>query len=180
MKRRLLGTNITMPTEERSEEIEAKMKELVAKGVYSVGELLVPQEFESLSLVDGEIKTEKLSVSGRKNDITTICQSLAKKHKPYYRLHPDSFYDKIDNETLVFELNRLDLCVDDQDFDASVALLKKLQRQRHFGNWHDTSSISNHSHLLITMFCLFDKAVFYTDEEYFEKTGKVLDVLGTI
>lgn len=66
------------------------------------------------------------------------------------------------------------------DFEESVAALKELQRQRHLGNWHDTSCISNHSHLLIMFFCMYDKAIFYTDQEYFEKTGLKIDVQTTV
>ena len=51
--------------------------------------------------------------------------------------------------------------------------LRTLQRQRHITFWHDGSTISNHSHLLIVVVILYDNAVFYSNDEYFLKTGKL-------
>ena len=39
--------------------------------------------------------------------------------------------------------------------------------------WHDGSTISNHSHILAMVSCLYDPAVFLTDEEY-SKSNSVL------
>ncbi|XP_057311411.1 uncharacterized protein LOC130649186 [Hydractinia symbiolongicarpus] len=174
---RLIGTNISIPTEERSTEVEAQLKEQVAKGVYSIGEALVPQEFDSLSLVNNEIRNEKIVVEGRKKNMDVVRQALTKKHAPYLRLHPDSFYENMDNRTLELEYKRLGIVYDENDSSMSVENLKILQRQRHIGNGHDTSSISNHSHLLVIVFCLYDKAIFYSNEEYFDKTGKIENII---
>ena len=32
--------------------------------------------------------------------------------------------------------------------------------------WHDTSTVSDHSHLLMLVKCLYDTALFFTDDEY--------------
>ena len=49
--------------------------------------------------------------------------------------------------------------------------LKKYQRTRNLILWHDGSSLSSHSHILIIVACLYDTAVFYTDEEYYQMRG---------
>ena len=46
---------------------------------------------------------------------------------------------------------------------------KKLQRKRHLMLWHDTSTICNHSHILMTISSLFDRAIHYTSEDYQKK-----------
>ena len=49
--------------------------------------------------------------------------------------------------------------------------LKKYQRTRNLIFWHDGSPLSSHSNILITVACLYDTAVFYTDEEHYEMIG---------
>ena len=46
--------------------------------------------------------------------------------------------------------------------------------------WHDDSSISNHSHLLIMVSCMFDPAVYLTNDEYFEIHGKHVNVQSIV
>ena len=35
--------------------------------------------------------------------------------------------------------------------------------------WHDGSSLANHSHILMTVGVMNDKAIFLTEDEYFQK-----------
>ena len=90
------------------------------------------------------------------------------------RLHEDKFYETMNEDLLKQELLRLDeLCnVTNMNTKQSIAYLKKLQRQRHLIFWHDASTISNHSHLLMTVSCLYDVAIHLTDSEYYEKYGE--------
>ena len=45
---------------------------------------------------------------------------------------------------------------------------------------HNGSSLSSHSHLLITVACLYDRAVFLTDEEYYQKEGVHVNVQAVV
>lgn len=85
--------------------------------------------------------------------------------KPYFRIQPDDFYVDISDETVSEEFARLN------EPSGSVATLKNYHRSRTISCWHDTSAISNSSHLLIMFATMYDPAIFYTDAEYFEKTG---------
>lgn len=87
------------------------------------------------------------------------------KHERYWRIFPDEFYESLSKEDLHREWHRLG-----EDIKSSDAL-KILHRQRFFACWHDGSTISNASHFLIMFSCCYDPAIFYTDDEYFEKTG---------
>ena len=88
--------------------------------------------------------------------------------RPYLRVQPDEFYENLDDETLSLELNRIG------EEGKSKSDLKAYQRQRILACWHDTSGICNSSHLHI-MFCtLYDRAIFLSQQEYFEKTGNSL------
>ena len=58
--------------------------------------------------------------------------------------------------------------------------LKKMERTRYFAFWHDGSTIGNHSHLLVTVNVLYDPASFLSDEEYYLKCTKNINVQATI
>ena len=92
---------------------------------------------------------------------------MMKKLKPYMRVLPDKFYQTASAEQLKIEALRLDINEDITGDD-----LKKLHRNRMFACWHDTSAISNASHFLVLFNCLYDEALFYTNEEYMNKEGK--------
>ena len=89
-----------------------------------------------------------------------------KKLKPYMRVLPDKFYMTASAEKQKIEARRL--CMD-ENIDKDE--LKALHRKRMFACWHDTSAISNASHFLVLFNCLYDEALFYTNEEYLAKTG---------
>ena len=55
-------------------------------------------------------------------------------------------------------------------------ILKSFQRTRNLMLWHDTSTVSTHSHLLMLVKCLYDAALFFTDDEYKQQYGKKMCV----
>lgn len=109
---------------------------------------------------------------GRKISLGEIRKKMLQEQEQYMRLFPDDFYENISIEVLRKEFERID-----EQFNSSKTKneladqLKLFHRRRHLSCWHDGSSISNHGHLLVTFITTYDKAIFYTDDEYFEKTG---------
>ena len=55
-------------------------------------------------------------------------------------------------------------------------LRKKLECTRRLMFWHDGSTLVNHSHILMTVSALYDPAVYITDQEYFKKYKKPLNI----
>ena len=53
---RLCGGEISIPTEKSNENLKKDLVNQVASGIYSIGELVVPQKFEKMQMKDGEIK----------------------------------------------------------------------------------------------------------------------------
>lgn len=89
------------------------------------------------------------------------------------RLKPDEFYDNLTWQEISNEFDRLGMSTKTTEIGKAASQLKSLQRQRMFACWHDTSCVSNASHFLILICCLYDEALFYTNQEYLEKTGKL-------
>ena len=93
---------------------------------------------------------------------------MSESQRPYFRVQHDEFYSNLSDETKNREFDRLN------EPRGTATVLKRFHRTRTLVCWHDTSAISNASHLLIMFATMYDPAVFYTDEEYFEKTGNNL------
>ena len=91
------------------------------------------------------------------------------------RIFPDDCYDKTPRTKIIEELQRIDEFSTSMNALSDTVLyskLKQLQRTRHLAIWHDGSTLSNHSHLLMMVNVLYDSAIFYSSEEYRQKTGK--------
>ena len=51
---------------------------------------------------------------------------------------------------------------------------------RHLRLWYDASCLSNHGYILFTVNALFDPAVYFSDIEYEQISGKKIDVQSEI
>lgn len=97
---------------------------------------------------------------------------MLKKQEEYLRIKPDEFYDSMNHSTLVEELRRINV-----SFDHNCPIRDQIQKLKHFNRernlvcWHDSSSVSNASHFLVTINTLYDPAIFLTNQEYFDKIG---------
>ncbi len=58
--------------------------------------------------------------------------------------------------------------------------LMELERTRHLLVWHDLSTVANHSHLVFMVAWLYDPALYYTDEEYEQITGRKINVQAKV
>ena len=95
------------------------------------------------------------------------------------RLRSDEDFEKLTREELTDELH--DLGEHKSIFtEYSTTMLKKfrkkLERTRHLIFWHDGSVLANHSHILMTVNAMYDPDVYITDQEYFKKHEKSLNV----
>ncbi len=91
---------------------------------------------------------------------------MLRSQRPYLRIHSSEYFNAMDENNLSAERQRIG------ELDADAKRLYDFNRQRVIACWHDTSPISGASHLQITFCTLYDKAIFYTQEEYLAKTGK--------
>ena len=94
------------------------------------------------------------------------------KHKHFMRLRSDETLDNLPRDRVVSELASLSEWCDKVSMLTADVLLSKLkayERTRNLITWRDGSSLSSHTHLVITVVCLYDRAVFLNDEEYYQK-----------
>ena len=82
---------------------------------------------------------------------------------------------------LTNELVRVDECnalVDNED--QMRTKLKSHQRKRFLQFWADGSSIDNNGHMLIMVNVLYDKSIYLTNEEYYSRYRKCVDVQAEV
>ena len=87
----------------------------------------------------------------------------------------------MDRGEIVKELLRINECKD-SDLNENIDILRERFKYTN-GNlqiWHDGSSISNHSHLLMAVNTLYDIAIHMTDQEFQKRYGKSIDAQAEI
>ena len=79
------------------------------------------------------------------------------------------------------KLVRIDECnalVDNED--QMRTKLKSHQRKRFLQFWADGSSIANNGYMLIMVNVLYDKSIYLTNEEYYSRYKKCVDVQAEV
>ncbi|XP_065639884.1 uncharacterized protein LOC124815982 isoform X2 [Hydra vulgaris] len=182
-KRRLTDLNVSFPQEETNAQVAAKLNLLVSENKYSLGELIAPQTFSKLFVRNNEIENETFSIDGREHPLKVIRDSITKNHWIYMRVKTDEEYEKMSRKSIINYLKRINEMqeVDQDEKTNNLKIrLKKFERKRHFMLWHDTSTISNHSHVLMTISTLFDPEIHYTSEEYQQKYNKTINIQAVV
>ena len=172
-------TEISIPTSPSTKRVTEKLHEKIVDGYYKTGCLIVPQKFEKNTLKDGKTEKEEIEVCGRKISFLSIRNDMYHQQKKYIRLRPDTYFDTISREEVIHQLKTINE-FNSFDCDADTQVLEKrlhmYERTRHLIFWHDESSLSSHSHILIIESCLYDTTVFISDEEYFKSEGSLINI----
>ena len=119
----------------------------------------------------------------RKISLLSIRNDMYHQQKKYMRLKPDIYFDTLSREEVIHQLKTINE-FNSFSCDAGTQVLKKrlkmYERTHHLIFWNDGSSLSSHSHILIMVSCLYDTAVFVTDEEYFKSEGSLINIQARI
>uniref|UniRef100_A0A7M5X6F1 Uncharacterized protein n=1 Tax=Clytia hemisphaerica TaxID=252671 RepID=A0A7M5X6F1_9CNID len=177
---------VTVPVEPNKRKIKEKLDEEIDQGKYSYGESIIPQEFKKLTVIeddDGskEIVETTFEISGRKFAIDLVRQRINERVEKYLRIQPDKYFEDMTNEQLKSEMTRLNMrFCEKHPRKRMLRMLEMFNRQRFIICWHDTSPIVGSSHFLVTLSCVYDQALFYLDDEYYEKTGERTSVQANV
>lgn len=58
--------------------------------------------------------------------------------------------------------------------------LQRISTTRHLQIWHNNSTLANTGHIIFTVNCLCDPAIYMMDEEYKEEAGNVANVQAEV
>ena len=146
-------TEVSIPEECSNEELMSQVKKQVDEEVYTLGELIVPQKFEKLTMIDNKLQTEEIEVEGRKTPFDVIRKKINIKHEKYMKIHSD--------EELLKKINEFNKSEDKCNIEELRKKLCQFERTRHLMLWHDGSTLSNHGHLLMMVCVIYDPAIYY-------------------
>ena len=158
--------------EETNAIVQQKLKENIKEGRYKLGDIIVPQQFEKMVLKNNKIVKTILTVNGRKIPLRSIREDMFYKNLKFMKLRTDAEIAKLSRDEIICDLLRINEYFDsDKEMETFFLQerLKNFERTRHLMFWHDGSPIASHSHLLMLVSCMYDPALFYTDEEYSAK-----------
>ncbi|CAB4002556.1 Hypothetical predicted protein [Paramuricea clavata] len=178
-KRRIVGGEISFPTEVHPKVLKQMLQEKLQIGTYSIGERIVPTKYEKLILSkDLEIKRVDFITEGRKIPLRRIREDLLQKHSQYLRKNNNNHYLEMSPTQVMERLKVLGELEENKGLDemAMREKLATLEQTRNLMVWLDNSTVANHGYLVCLVTCLYDPAVFHTPEEYKEKTSKSVDI----
>ena len=143
---------------------------------------ILPQTFERISVKDNKIVTEDIVTEGRKVPLKEIRSKMLKDHQNYMRVYSDQHYIAEKDQMLEFlkKYNEYYPHFDTLSVNEIHFKLDVLMQTQNLMFWYDSSSISNHSHLMIMVSCMFDPAVYLADDEYFKIHGKHVNVQSIV
>lgn len=134
-------------------------------------------QYEKLVLKNGKIIKEEYVTEGRKVPLKEIREKMLLKQDPYLRKHDDEWYEKLSENQLKKKLSELNELTDgNMSVSGLRENLKTLQTTRNLLVWLDNSTVANHGYMVCLITCLYDSAVFMTNKEVKEKTGKDVSV----
>ena len=162
----------TFLVEKINQQVLKQLKEKITMGVYRVGDLIVPQEFQKVSVKGGKIVTKKFFISGKKISLEETRYKLLHKYKEYMHLTTDKMLNNSTKPDMVKYFKNIGKNVND-DKEANANTLKEkikgFEKTRHLMMWHDCSTVRGHSYLLMMIAFIYDPACYYTDTEFQEK-----------
>ena len=92
------------------------------------------------------------------------------------KVKADEYYSEMQREEVINQLKKLNEYNPDDGLTKMRKKLQKISTTRHLQIWHDHSTLANTGHIIFTVNCLYDPAIYMTDKEYKDTTGKVVDV----
>ena len=119
-------------------------------------------------------------VQGRKHSLMQVRKKMLEKHESFMRNMTDEKYASLSNADLVKTLKSYREYHTDETKKDMQNRLKSIERTRHLKLWHDQSTIANHSYLVFMVSCVYDSAVYYTNEEYNAKYHKKVDIQAAV
>lgn len=173
-KKRLTG-GFSIPVPKPMPALKMEQLQRIKDGKINLGDLIAPFEINR-KIIDrktGFVRDDKFTVYGRRIPLHDICRQTLKDHEEngFIRDTSDDKYAKMSAESAIERLLQLSGSPK-ESANANIEKIKSLERRRYIQVWHDNATIANHSHLLVMLMFKYDEALYLTNKEYFEKTGK--------
>ena len=103
-------------------------------------------------------------------------------HEKFMKIMPDEYFSEMSREEVTRQLKKFNEYNEEDGLTKMRKRLLQISRTRHLQIWHDHSTLANTGHIIFTctVNCLYDPAIYMTNEEYKEATGKNINVQGEV
>jgi hypothetical protein len=171
------GGEISVPANPSPSTIRRDWMDMIENGVLLIGEPCSPYTVTRYISKSGNIAKEKVDISGRKVSLKDLRQRLLKKQEQFMRLQTCNELSQKGVDELAAILRSTNYHITSTlSSNEMKQIIISQQRQRSLAMWHDHATILRNGFIMITVHIVYDKAVFFTNEEYFNKTGIRLNV----
>ena len=134
-------------------------------------------QYEKLVIAkDLKIVKVEFTTEGRKVPLKKIRQDLLQKHTQFLRKNNHNHYEEMSETEVLGRLKDLGEHKENENLQKMKQRLASYETTCHLMIWLDNSTVANHGYLLCLVTCLYDPAVFYTNDEYKAITGKYVDI----
>lgn len=169
-KKKLPGTEISIPANPPLCAIEKQLKSMVTSGRFTLGEECTPYRITRYKIVNGELCPCDVMVNARKIPLKEVRQRLLQKHLKYMRLSPMSTINAMTTAELTERLNTMGYIeCDTMTHEELCQLLVCCERTRSLALWHDHATILKTGFIMLTIHVMYDPITFYTNVEYQQK-----------
>ncbi len=159
-KRKLPGSDISIPSNPPIHIIEAEIKSMISSGRFTLGEECAPYKITKYTLVDGTMTPHDTFVQARKVPLNEIRQRILDKHLKYMRLTPSStvtaMTEREIKDTLSGHYSNLELM--NSCASSSLSLRDP--------DPYACGMTRKMGFLMVTVHVMYDPLVFLTDDEY--------------
>lgn len=130
--------------EQTNSKVQQQLQERIVSGEYDIGKLIVPQQFQKVTLENNKLKIEKITMSGRKIALEKIRQNILIKNRKYMRLRSVEEIEKNKDDIIrhLKFIHAFDICDQDKTVHELVQKVKQLERTRYLIMWHDGSRVA--------------------------------------
>ena len=158
-----------MPRTKNAKQLSAELKEGVASGLFDVGTMIVPQQYEQIFYDNrsGELLTRVITVHGRKRYLSKIRSELLRKHIDLNIVRFPHLKDGFGNLEILIESMQID--TNQLEPEQIQAKISEATQRRHLCFWIDHSGILSHGCLLMTVKTLYNPRFYLTNKEFKEK-----------
>ena len=163
-KRKLPGTNVSIPSNPPIHAIEAEIKSMITSGRFTLGEECAPFKITKYVMENDTLAPRDTLVQARKVPLKQLRQRLLKKHQKYMRLTPARDMGEQKVRAILEKANYTNL--DAMTHEEQCEALDHAQTSRALCFWHDHATILKMGFIMITVHVMYDSLVFLTDDEY--------------
>ena len=119
-------------------------------------------------------------MEGRKEPLEEIRKKTLQMPTKFLKNKLHEYYTEMSREEVTKQFKKLNEYGEDDGLTRTREKLERISTTRHLQILHDHSTLANTGHIIFTVNCLYNRAIYMTDEEYKEAAGKVANVQAEV